>query len=123
MLRSVLNENDANLSSASVSASSSFTPQPRYSGTDFEACQKGLVQFLEKHAVLQSSSNFSNAHTAQLNNLVGTRIALIDELNSEDFLDKSLIKRLTSGDLFVLCFPYDKNEFAVTHSCHSLIVT
>ncbi|KAJ9076594.1 hypothetical protein DSO57_1024596 [Entomophthora muscae] len=59
----------------------------------------------------------------QLNNLVGARIALIDELNSEDFLEKSLIKRLTSNDSLVLCFPYDKHEFVVTHPCHLLIVT
>lgn len=123
MLRSVLNGDDKDLSSASVAAPSSFPPQPKYSGGDFEACQKGLVQSLGKHAVLQSSSNSSNAHTAQLNNLVGTRIALIDELNSEDFLDKSLIKRLTGGDPLVLRFPYDKHEFVVTHPCHSIIVT
>ncbi|KAJ9076676.1 hypothetical protein DSO57_1023877 [Entomophthora muscae] len=123
MLQSVLNGDDTDLSSASGAAPSSFTPQPRYSGGDFEACQKGLVQPLGKHAVLQSSSNSSNTHTAQLNNLVGTRIALIDELNSEDFLDKSLIKRLTGGDPLELCFPYDKHEFFVTHPCHSLIVT
>ncbi|KAJ9062784.1 hypothetical protein DSO57_1006852 [Entomophthora muscae] len=79
MLRSVLNGDDADMSSASVSAPSSFTPRPR--------------------------------------------IALIDELNSEDFLDKSLIKRLTGGDPLVLCFPYEKHEFVVTHLCHLLIVT
>ncbi|KAJ9060344.1 hypothetical protein DSO57_1031843 [Entomophthora muscae] len=96
----LVGKDDAELSS--VSASSFFTPQPRYSSADFEVCQKRLVQSLRKHAVLQSLSNSSKAHTAQLSNLVGTRIALIDELNSEDFLDKSLIKHLKGGDPLVL---------------------
>ncbi|KAJ9066844.1 hypothetical protein DSO57_1005510 [Entomophthora muscae] len=98
MPKSVLNEDDANLSSASV-----FAP------------------FF--HLSAKSSSNSSNAHTTQLNNLVETRIALIDELNSESFFDKFLIKRLTGSDFLLLCFPYDKHEFVVTHLCHLLIVT
>ena len=85
---------------------------------EFSPCttiNKGNILFTSVKSSTESS------HTAQVMNVLGARLVIIDELDDKDKIDASRLKQLSGGDTIPLRPVYGRTLILHEHPTHTLV--